>query len=179
GPGRRVRRPPVAGAAGPDRTHLRLPGLLGGRHGDLRAGQPGAGPAGRRDAAPDAVDRVLQGRGPGTAAVGRVTFVRSPARSTPASPATPHDRTVTTANDTIRLVAWATIPIALGATRPEVEGMVATPAIARLGFVPLRPAAAKRSGTTTAMPRPVRAKPATAGGGGAGRTSSRRPGTAT
>ncbi len=38
--------------------------------------------------------------------------------------------------------------------------MVATPAMARLGFAPLRPAAAKHSGTTTAMPRPISAKPA-------------------
>ena len=37
--------------------------------------------------------------------------------------------------------------------------MVATPAMAWLGFGPLRPAAAKASGTTTAMPRPISAEP--------------------
>ncbi|MFC7511645.1 hypothetical protein ACFQV4_18835 [Streptomyces thermocarboxydus] len=45
---------------------------------------------------------------------------RSPARSTPAKPAMPHVSSVTSTNDTIRLVAWASIPIALGATSPEV-----------------------------------------------------------
>ncbi len=37
--------------------------------------------------------------------------------------------------------------------------IVATPAIAWLGFGPLRPAAAKASGTTTAMPSPISPKP--------------------
>ena len=41
-------------------------------------------------------------------------------RSTLAKPAMPHDSTVTRTNDTIRLVAWASRPIALGAIRPEV-----------------------------------------------------------
>lgn len=77
----------------------------------------------------------------------------------------PPDRTVTSPNDTTRLVSWASVPMALGAIRPEVYVIVATPAMARLGLDPLRPAAAKHSGTTTAMPRPISAKPLIAAAG--------------
>ena len=59
--------------------------------------------------------------------------------------------------------------------------MVATPAMAWLGLGPLRPAAAKHSGTTTAMPSPIRAKPAIADGRvrARGRPAARRPSAST
>lgn len=53
--------------------------------------------------------------------------------------------------------------------------MVATPAMAWLGRGPLRPAAAKASGTTTATPSPISAKPAMAAGGLGARTTSTPP----
>ncbi len=97
--------------------------LLGRRHPDLRPGSPGAGPAGRHDPAAHAVDRRLQGRGPGTAAACGLTSSRPPGpavRSTPAHTTSPHASAVTTQNDTTRLVACATPPIRLGAISPEV-----------------------------------------------------------
>ncbi len=53
--------------------------------------------------------------------------------------------------------------------------MVATPAMAWLGLGPLRPAAAKHSGTTTAMPRPSSANPVMATAGCGARTTSTPP----
>ncbi|GAA4586432.1 hypothetical protein GCM10023194_32590 [Planotetraspora phitsanulokensis] len=52
---------------------------------------------------------------------------------------------------------------------------VATPAMAWLGFGPLRPAAANASGTTTAMPTPSSAKPAIATSGCGAAITSRPP----
>lgn len=82
---------------------------------------------------------------------------------------------MTRQKDTIRLVAWAIPPIALGATRPEVYVIVATPAMASEGLLPLRPAAAKHSGTTTAMPSPSSANPVIARAGLSETTMSRPP----
>lgn len=122
-PARRLRRAPVAGAARDHRADVRIPVLLGGRGRHVRPRQPGAGAARCGDAAARAVERAVQGRGSGTAAPGPPLIrcrSRSPARSTPANTARPHASTVTRPNDTIRLVASASVPIAPGATRPEV-----------------------------------------------------------
>ncbi len=86
--------------------------------------------------------------------------LRSADRSTPAPSTRPKESAVTTPNDTISEVASASEPIADGAIRLEVYVMVATPAMAWLGFGPLRPAAAKASGTTTARRGRARGRPA-------------------
>lgn len=62
-------------------------------------------------------------------------------RSTPANTASPHARNVTRPNDTTRLVASATVPIAEGAMSPEVYVMVAT---AGDGLARIRSAAPRR-----------------------------------
>lgn len=68
--------------------------------------------------------RAVQDRASGTAACAGVipaaAVVRSADRSTPAKAISPNASTVTTPNDTTRLVRSASVPIADGAMSPEV-----------------------------------------------------------
>lgn len=90
---------------------------------------------------------------------GAAASVSTGVRSTPAPTTSPSVNVVTRQNEIVSEVRSAIEPMAAGAIRPEVYVIVATPAMAWLGAGPLRPAAAKASGTATAMPSPMRPNP--------------------
>src|SRR6478609_8386712 len=127
--------PPITGC-GPARRAFPPAHLSAPAHGTRRPGATPRGRAGQPSVALLVGDWGCVTGGSGTPAS---ATLRSPARSTPAPRTSPNASTVTRPNDTRSEVASASEPIADGAMRPEVYVMVATPAMARLGLVPLRP----------------------------------------